>query len=157
MQTAVTFPTLAPQQGQSIQELVALLAAQGSHATVPLLSLATRTALTTSAVQLNQCYTALILHLYVSAASGTGGLAMKIGCQPPNPGAPYDTTISSPNSTLITSAGVYEMIIHPATTGYLTGSPFRFPAILPIQWAATVTHGDASNYTYSLYATLFRA
>ena len=89
----------------------------------------------------------LVVFLNVSAASGTGGLTLTIeGLDP----------VSATWFRMLTGAGLITTgkrayVLGPGSSATaaadITGA---VPAPVPESWRVTVTHGDASNYTYSV-------
>ena len=114
-----------------------------------LLASGARTATAATAKQTDYTLLALRLYLNVTVASGAGGL------QPIVRG--YDKVSGSPialstGGTAIVATGlyVYEFALNAAAAaGNVKEAVSRF---LPTVWDVSVTHGDASGYTYSLSA-----
>lgn len=121
---------------------------------VPLLTSAARTVQTSSPLQTlpwNACAT---FYLDITAASGTGGLKLRIDVTDPLSGASATYCPALPSAAIV-AIGLYVFQVGPfsETNMSLTGN---WGTIMPLQWKATVTVGDASSYTYSLSADLFQ-
>ena len=94
----------------------------------------------------------ILVVLTVTAASGTGGLTVRINAQeqPIHAGtnAPWFTPLNNA-PTAVTSTGSYTYSIYPF--GSLAGSITQPTAgFLPRDFSISVDHGNASSYTYSL-------
>lgn len=116
-----------------------------------LLADAARTANTSSATQTNRNGRGVIATLRVNAASGTGGLTLKIIGQEPIGGFSY---VCLTASAAITATGTYAYELYPgSSTAGSAGAALvntRVAGILPRTWFAQVVHGDASSYTYNV-------
>lgn len=109
-----------------------------------LLTSAARTAQTDSAVQTNYGWRGIILFLSITAASGSGGLQVRIiGVNPAD--ATNHFLNSAPTAKTATGQAAYAF--YPGTT---TGGDQGTPYPLPRTWFARVQVGDSSSYTYSL-------
>jgi hypothetical protein len=117
---------------------------------VTLLASATRTSTTSSADQTNYNGRGVLVYLNVTAASGTGGLTLTIQAKDPVTGT-YQTLNSAPTAVTATGFKTYELYPGAATTGGLTQA-VQQP--LPRTWRVQVAHGDSSNYTYSVSASV---
>ena len=118
-----------------------------------LLASAARTANTVSPTMTNYNGQRVTMFLYVSAASGTGGLDVRIiGVDPQNTGQVY--ALDAPLSTRVTAIGAYVFMLGPGLTssGPISGSQVEkiTSSNLPRTWYAEVTVGDSTSYTYSL-------
>ena len=114
-----------------------------------LLSLATRTASVTTPTQTNTDKQTLTLVLYVSAASGTGGLTVRVLVSPS--GLNYNLLVAS---AAVTTIGTFVYVITPTTaptTALVTQSAL---GSLPRNWFVSITPADSSDYTYSVDAFL---
>lgn len=119
-----------------------------------LLASAARTATATSATLTNHNARGGVLVLNVTAASGTGGLQVRVlgtvmGLNYYANAAPI----------AITATGVYAYEVYPgaSSAGVASGAHVqqRTAGVLPRSWIGQVLHGDGSSYTYTLaYALL---
>ena len=121
-----------------------------------LLASAARTANASSANQTNHGIKGVIAYLNVTVASGTGGLGLRFQTFDPVSGSGINLNAAPTN---ITATGVYAYEIRPgATTAGAAGTgnvQQRTSSAIPHTWRVTVTHADASSYTYSVgYALL---
>jgi hypothetical protein len=116
-----------------------------------LLVSAARTATTVTPALRNRWHKGISLVLVVTAASGTGGLTLKIQQVDRATGNTVDLLV---DGSAITATGTYgfQMALSEATAG--NGIRAASSRQLPTDWQVTVTHGDASSYTYQLNATL---
>lgn len=113
-----------------------------------LLASAPRTAITASPVQTNYNARGVLIHLYVSAASGTGGLTLRIAGYDPVTGF---TMYLNSTPTAITATGISGYMLYP---GIALGTTVNMNQVigvaLPRTWKVDVFHGDTSSYTYSV-------
>lgn len=106
-----------------------------------------RSSTTATSTQTNYNARGLALFLRVTAASGTGGLQVRLNGVEPVSGVLFGMNILP---TAITATGTSLYLFYPAGS-MLAMTPGQTAAVpLPRSWAAQVIHGDASNYTYSL-------
>jgi len=115
-----------------------------------LLASAARTATTMSANQTNYNARGLHVTLDISVASGTGGLQIRAQGIDIASGNFYSLN-GAP--TAIVATGTYDYEFYPGVSGVVAGSNNvngRSSTSLPRIWRLTVTHGDASSYTYSV-------
>lgn len=109
------------------------------------LASALRTVTTATADILNVNNKGVMVFLNVTAASGTGGLQVRIQCKDPISGT-YTGMNAAPAAVIATGHTVY--LFGPLNT---SGSNITvYNGILPRTWRISVTHGDSSNYTYSV-------
>lgn len=120
---------------------------------VTLLKDVTRTTSYRSETLLAKTEMGILVVLTVTAASGTGGLTVRINAQeqPIHAGtsAPWFTPLNRA-PTAVTSTGTYSYSIYPFGAnngGNLTQATAGF---LPRDFSVSVDHGDSSSYTYSL-------
>ena len=115
-----------------------------------LLASAARTATTTSADQTNYNARGVVLFLNVTAVSGTGGLQTRLRYIDPISATQQYASVAP---TVVTATGLFIYVFY---VGAAAGNVAAATSlVLPRDWAASVVHGDASSYTYSLgYATL---
>ncbi len=95
----------------------------------------------------------LRLYLNVTAASGTGGLTVQLRGYDPVSGVAMPL---NSGGTAITAAGAYVFefgLAEAAASGAVHDAVAR---PLPCVYDVQVTHGDGSNYTYSLGAEAFQ-
>ncbi len=116
-----------------------------------LLASAARTATTSSADVTNFNGRGLQVLLNVTAASGTGGLTLTIQGKDPVSGNYYNLNA---NPTAITATGLTVYEVYPGVGAAGGGVTQRTSASLPRTFRVTVTHGDASSYTYSVGTSL---
>lgn len=115
-----------------------------------LLASAARTGSTTSPTQTSYSGRGVLIFLDVTAASGTGGLTVKLRALDPVTGGGFHINV---DPTAITATGSYGYMIYPgaSSAGGGTATVKQFtPAAVPRTWNVSVVHGDASSYTYSL-------
>jgi len=116
-----------------------------------LLASAARTTSTSSPFQTNYNAAGVFVVLNVTAASGTGGLTVKIWARDT-----YSSTSIqlNPDPTAITAIGRYGYMLYPgASASGIAGAGWVnqfIPAALPRTWYVEVRHGDTSSYTYSV-------
>ncbi len=111
-----------------------------------LLASAARTATTSTAVYPAYNYRGVILLLYPTAVSGTGGLQLEVCAD-----TGERVLLASSNITTVNS---YVYIVYPGA-GTSSGNPSQSsPVPLPASWYVQVNVVDASSYTYSLIAHL---
>lgn len=88
----------------------------------------------------------ILVVLDVTAASGTGGLTLRINAhdQASSQAVPLNAA-----PTAVTAIGTTSYALYPfgAVAGGVTQATEFY---LPRQFSITVTHGDSSNYTYSV-------
>jgi hypothetical protein len=110
-----------------------------------LLASAARTATTVSPDQTNYNHCGVLLYVNVTAASGTGGLTVRIAGKDPATGL-YRYLNVAP--TAITATGSYQFALSPSVAG---GNVAQATSLrLPRTWRVEVTAGDGSSYTYSI-------
>lgn len=112
---------------------------------------AARTATTNSPVIANRRHTGVLVVLSVTAASGTGGLTLKISGQDPTSGNYFDLLV---DGSAVTATGTYAFEVNPSDGAAAQGVRAAVSRHLPSAFRVTVTHGDSSSYTYSVTATL---
>jgi len=113
-----------------------------------LLGPAARTASTASANQTNYNAKGVMVFLNVTAASGTGGLILRFTAFDPQSGGFLLMNVAP---TAVTATGLYVYTYYPGITA---GGTQATSGALPRTWGVTVTHSDASSYTYSVAASL---
>jgi hypothetical protein len=126
-----------------------LLAAQAVKTTGTGLASAARTTTTQTADIDTTGFRAIVIFFNVTAASGTGGLTLRLRGKDPVTGFYASLT---QDSAARTTTGLWTMNVGlgasapsgASLTGSLTGLPL--PDIIRVE----VTHGDASSYTYSI-------
>lgn len=117
---------------------------------ITLLSSAARTATTASADVNSVNLRGITVVLNVTAASGTGGLTLKIQGKDPLSGNYVDLLSAT---TPVTAVGTYTYVVYPGASlagGVIQVSSLPLPRIFRVQ----VVHGDGSSYTYSVGASL---
>jgi hypothetical protein len=149
-----TFSTLAAELGDSIgrtmQKVLESIRAQTVRTVGTALASAARTVTTLSSNVSLRNEKAVLVHLNVSAASGTGGLTLRLVAVDPVTGA------SSGYATLtgtITTVGHRTLAVGigaGAATGAAVVSSGGVGLPCPTTWAVQVIHADASSYTYSV-------
>lgn len=118
-----------------------------NNTTGTFLASAARTATTSAPEQTNWNARGALLVLDVTVASGTGGLQVQIMGSSPSLGG---FQIMSTAPTAVTATGVYMYLYYPSTATVQAVIKQVTNMIVPRQWSAQVTAGDASSYTYSL-------
>jgi hypothetical protein len=120
---------------------------------VRLLASAVRAATTATTKQVNRRHTSVLLTLSVTVASGTGGLTLSIRGYDPVSG---NTITLLQDGAPILATGTYGFALGP--WGFHTDDGLRAAegCALPLDWDVSIAHGDGSDYTYSLAATLSR-
>lgn len=147
MSDAVILTTI-PQTSDNERELLSRLCAGNLVATA--LASAARTVTTLSTSQSSRGFSGILLHLNVTAASGTGGLTLRLVAVDPVTGA------SSGLAALtgaVTTVGHRTLAVGPglgAASGAAVVSSGAIGLPLPMTFQIQVIHGDASIYTYSV-------
>lgn len=108
---------------------------------------AARTATTSSADQINRNGRGVMVFLNITAASGTGGLTIKIQGKDPVSGN-YISIYTAGSAA--TATGTFPAVVYPGVGTTISGASDPLPAT----WRVQVQHGDASNYTYSVGASV---
>lgn len=125
---------------------------------VPLLSSAARTTQQNVAVQTNTGHRGVSIALYVTAASGTGGLTLRIQETTPLGIAGGVTCTLLQATAAVTTTGYYVYRIYPGSEGATLvptiGAQLSYGHCLPPNWRVVIAVGDASSYTYSVEASL---
>jgi hypothetical protein len=142
--------TRVPQDTDTERLLLArLLASAAVKTTGTGLASAARTATTMTADITTNGYRGIVVYLGVSAASGTGGLTLRIRGKDPVTGNYFSLTQDSATRT---TTGSWTMSMGAGASApsgaALTGSVTGF--FLPDTIRLEVAHGDASSYTYSV-------
>lgn len=112
-----------------------------------LLASLARTTGPSSPIQTNYNAKGVIIFLNVTAASGTGGLAVNINAVDPITGGQYGLNVSP---AAVTAVGEYMYVLYPGATSSGNGVKQSTALPLPRQWQVYVSVGDASSYTYSI-------
>lgn len=115
------------------------------------LAMAARTTQTNTADIIAPTYRGIVIYLHVSAASGTGGLTLRIQGKDEFTGA-YVTLATV--STAVTLVSVNSFIFGGGGGSSGASSPALVGGILPDVFRIIVLHGDASSYTYAVSYTL---
>jgi hypothetical protein len=113
-----------------------------------LLASATRTSTTSSPDQVNISGVGLVVYLNVSGASGTGGLTVFLQGKDPVSGNYFTLDHAT---AAVTANGQYLYSLYPGLSAEGTQG---WSAVLPATWRVQVQHGDSSNYTYSVGASV---
>jgi hypothetical protein len=142
--------TRVPQDTDTERLLLArLLASAAVKTTGTGLASAARTATTQTADITTNGYRGIIVYLSVTAASGTGGLTLRIRGKDPV-STSYASLTQDSTARIVT--GLWSMSFGAGSAApsgaALTGSSSGF--FLPDTIRLEVAHGDASSYTYSL-------
>lgn len=114
------------------------------------LASAVRAAQINSADLVNYNCRGVIVFLNVTAASGTGGLTLRIQAKDPISGA-YGNLLSASAAVVATGMSIY--LLYP---GGASGGTQGVTGPLPRTWRISMNVGDASNYTYSVGYSLVR-
>lgn len=116
-----------------------------------LLASAARTVEAASPNQTNYNARGVVVYLNITAASGTGGLLVRLAGVDPITGAPM---YINPDVTPISAVGRYGFELCPgASSAPVGGNSYihqRVAGVLPRTWQARVVPADGSSYTYSL-------
>lgn len=112
-----------------------------------ILSSSARTATTVSATQTNYNHGGVLLTLNVTAASGTGGLVVRIYTIDPVSGAVISLNAAP---TAVTATGITSYVLYPGALATGTTVTQTAAGVLPKTFYVQVTHGDSSSYTYSV-------
>jgi len=123
----------------------------GQNSDSSILTSALRTATTQSSDQTNTGSRGVLIFLNITAASGTGGLTLRILGKDPVSGQ-YFYINAAP--TTITATGQYGYVLGPGCMSYGGSLQQTTATILPRVWAVQIVHGDGSNYTYSVGASV---
>lgn len=115
---------------------------------VVLLPSAARTSTTSTSNQTSYGSKGVMVELNVTAASGTGGLTVRIV------GVINGTSHILASTSAQTAVGKYLLELYPGTGATSDEVTKRQSGALPKTWFAQVSHGDATSYTYSLGASL---
>jgi hypothetical protein len=150
-----TFITAGPETGDTLERLMAKLLSSANRSTVrgTALAAATRSA-TTAATQFDGTgYKGLIAYLNLYTASGTGGLLVVLQYLDPVSGSWMNGPFAP--STAKTTTGTFCVMfgegIAAGTGGTInTAQSADRGAMLGQQVRLMVSHGDATNYGYSL-------
>ena len=110
---------------------------------------ATRSATAVSPDFTNANFRGVMVFLNITAASGTGGLTLRVEAKDPVGGG-YFALHAAPAAVVATGLQVYAL--YPGVSGGAVSQPTQI--ILPRTWRVRVVHGDATNYTYSVGASL---
>lgn len=149
----MTLATLTPQVGDSTQQLLARLvmgAYRRSNVQAPGLASAARTATTQSTDISAIGFSGIIVNLIVTAASGTGGLQVRVRYKDAVNGLYYSLS----NSTLLVTANGGYVYQHGPGTGTVVsavlGNHGSAAGYLTDTIRIEIIHSDASSYTYSV-------
>lgn len=149
----MTLATLTPQVGDSTQQLLARLvmgAYRRSNVQAPGLASAARTATTQSTDISAIGFSGIIVNLIVTAASGTGGLTIRIRYKDAVNTFYYSL---SQSSVSVTAAGGWVYQHGPGTGTTVTatlGNAGSAAGYLTDTIRIEIVHADASSYTYSV-------
>lgn len=91
----------------------------------------------------------LYVWLVVTAASGTGGLTVSVKAVPPN--ATTGGVIIGAATAAVIANGATSLLIYPGATAAV-GATSAINATIPPRISFNVAVGDASSYTYAVYA-----
>lgn len=154
-----TFTVTAPELGDTTERLLAKLLSIQSGSSVTrgtLLASATRTATTSTAEQNWSGKRAVFFFLNVSSASGTGGLTFLLEYQDPITSTWIPVCAQSAAAAVTTGLRPFMVGQGIAAGNNMTLSPAGLGTIgdrgmaLSSKTRVRITHGDATNYTYSL-------
>lgn len=148
-----TITSRVPQQGDPVNVLLArLLASQCQRVTGTALASAIRSATTSSADIDTSGFRGIVVYVFVSAASGTGGLRIAIRGRDPvttnymQLGITNTPMVAVGNQVAVFGQGVGSVI--QASIG--AGVNGCLSTFLPDVVRVEIVHGDLSNYTYSV-------
>ncbi len=122
---------------------------QAGNQELTLLPSAVRSATIATPDQVNYNWRGVLVWLNITAASGTGGLTLRVQGKDPASGS-YFSLHAAPAAVIATGMQVYAL--YPGVTGGAVSQPTQI--VLPRTWRVQVTHGDASSYSYSVGASL---
>ena len=91
----------------------------------------------------------VLVWLNITTASGTGGLTCRVEGKDPAGGG-YFALHAAPAAVVATGLQVY--VLYLGVTGGAVSQPTQI--VLPRTWRVRVVHGDATNYAYSVGASL---
>jgi len=111
------------------------------------LASAARTANTASADLISYNSIGIIAVLNVTAASGAGGLQVRVQGKDPVSGNYYNL---NDNPTAVTATGIYNYQMWPGNSSTNTGSTRSHSGVLARTFRIFVIHADSSSYTYSV-------
>lgn len=137
--TGQDVPLVAVDNGDGTFSLVAAAAIEGTA-----LASQARTAQQNSADIANAGCRGIMVFLNVTAASGTGGLTLRIQGKDPVSGT-YGNLLSASAAVIATGMSIY--IIYP---GGSSGGTQGVSGPLPKTWRISMNVGDATSYTYSV-------
>ena len=118
---------------------------------VTLLASAARTATLASATFTNYNKIGMLLILNITAASGTGGLQVRIQARNPITG---NFNNLHPNPTALTSVTTAQYLLYPAVITPGGGLTNNYSTVVSRRYRLYVAHGDGSSYTYSVSGIL---
>lgn len=109
-----------------------------------------RTVQTQGTQQVNRCARGVLISLNVTAASGTGGLTLRIqgASSPSGTGSTMRNLNAAP--TAVTAISTTTYVIYPGVGAAAGDVTQQTSGILPRDWRCEVFVGDASSYTYSV-------
>lgn len=110
-----------------------------------------RTTAPAIATQSNLNHRGVLLFLNVTAASGTGGLTVRLQAIEPVTGTAVVNLLTA--AAAVTATGLYTYALYPGLPSpavALGGVTMAQNGVLPRVWTAAVSLGDTSSYTYSL-------
>jgi hypothetical protein len=147
----INFTSFLPETTDSERLLLAKLLALGiTRKTGTALASATRTVTTQSATIESRGARGIIAWINVSSASGTGGLNLALRGVDPVIGG---NSLLMQQSASMTTTGLRAFSVHPGN-GAAVGTSWANMSVagapLPSKFVLSVTHADASNYTYSV-------
>lgn len=118
---------------------------QNTEATA--LTSAARTAATQSADITNHNARGILVWLNITAASGTGGLVLRVQAKGPTSGEYVNLNAAT---AALTATGTYTYLIYPGSGAAAGDINQVTSAPLPRTWRIAIAVGDASSYTYSV-------
>jgi len=120
-----------------------------NNAELTLLASATRTTTTDSPTEVNYNAKGVMVFLNVTGASGTGGLQLRFLGNDPVSGLHF----VSDSPSAVTTTGINIYVLYPGAANAAGSIRQTTQTVLPRRWRVRVTHGDGSNYTYSVGAS----
>lgn len=143
----LTFTSLLPDSADSERQLLAR--SLGGITSSTLMASAARTATTITAALSSRGFSGALIHWNVTAASGTGGLTLRLVAV--DPISAVQTVVGS--LPAVTTVGSRIFQIAPGVGGAAVASVFSnaglIGARLPTTFQVQVLHADASSYTYA--------
>lgn len=108
---------------------------------------ATTNTLPASGTFKNDGFVGIIVYLRVTAASGTGGLSVRINAVEPTSGTVVPLNAAP---TAVIATGITTYVVYPSGGAAAAITQLTTGLALPPEFTITVGKGDASSYTYAV-------